>query len=112
MKSMDRLIARLRAIPGYCTEAGAEAALESAEEARDMAASLAPVDTGRLRGSIAVSAMENGAAVSADCDYAACVELGTRRAAARPYLYPAAQAQAGAFPARAAQHFRERMGGG
>ena len=112
MNGMDRLAERIRAIPGYCAEAGLRAARESAEAAREEAAANAPVDTGRLRGSIAVSAMENGAAVRADCDYAACVELGTRRAAARPFLFPAAQAQVGAFPERAARYFKERMGDG
>lgn len=53
-----------------------------------------PVDTGRLRGSITheAEAIAHGGkvAVGADVEYAAYVELGTRRQKAQPYLRPAA----------------------
>ena len=66
------------------------------------AVSLAPVDTGRLRSSIGyktptktegdltVSPRKNEAYVGTNVEYAGHVEFGTRRAAAQPYLRPAA----------------------
>lgn len=53
---------------------------------------LAPVLTGDLRNSIDVLGVQDGVGrVGATVDYAAFVELGTRRAPAQPYLAPAAQ---------------------
>lgn len=55
---------------------------------------LAPVLTGDLRNSIDVLGVSNGVgrvgAGDASVDYAAYVELGTRKMAAQPYLKPAA----------------------
>lgn len=52
----------------------------------------APVDTGRLRNSIAnaVDADEKAAYIGTNVEYAPYVELGTSRMAARPFLRPAA----------------------
>lgn len=51
----------------------------------------APVDTGRLRNSIAVeiSAEGTSAQVGSNVEYAGYVEHGTRRNRAQPYLFPA-----------------------
>lgn len=100
MTGADRLRAKLLAVVPACEDAAAEAVKQSAQAARDVAASLAPVDTGRLRGSIEASAEGLSAEVTAGCDYAAAVELGGR-APARPFLLPAAQAAALTFPALA-----------
>lgn len=55
---------------------------------------MAPVLTGDLRNSIDVLGVSNGVgrvgAGDASVDYAAYVELGTRKMAAQPYLKPAA----------------------
>ncbi len=66
------------------------------------ARSLCPVDTGRLRGSISVSAGSNSAVVSANTDYAAYVEFGTSKMAAQPFMVPAALNASGKIAAAAA----------
>lgn len=52
-----------------------------------------PVDTGRLRSSITHEMLSGGGSligrVGSNVEYAAYVELGTSRMAARPYLRPA-----------------------
>lgn len=65
----------------------------AAQRVAENARGLCPVDTGRLKNSIAVSVGENGAQVSAGTDYAAYVEFGTSRAAAQPFLVPALLSQ-------------------
>lgn len=76
-----------------------------AEEARAMC----PVDTGNLRGSIAVSAGDDGAQISADADYAAYVEFGTWKMAAQPFLVPALINSAGKIAAAAARVIGEGL---
>lgn len=51
-----------------------------------------PVDTGRLRNSIAhaVESGEDAVYVGTNVEYAPYVEMGTRRTAAQPFLRPAA----------------------
>lgn len=51
-----------------------------------------PVDTGNLRNSIThvVESAEDAVYVGTNVEYAAYVELGTRRTQAQPYLRPAA----------------------
>lgn len=51
-----------------------------------------PVDTGNLRNSIThvVDSAEDSAYVGTNVEYAPYVEMGTRRAAAQPFLRPAA----------------------
>lgn len=51
-----------------------------------------PVDTGRLRNSITheVRMNENAVYIGSNVEYAAFVEIGTKRMKARPYLRPAA----------------------
>ena len=58
---------------------------------RSKAIDIVPVDTGRLRGSIAVEEDENKMEVmiGTDVKYAPYVEFGTCKMAARPYLRPA-----------------------
>lgn len=54
----------------------------------------APVDTGRLRGSITHRLIDTGknqvaAEVGTNVEYAVMVEFGTSKQAAKPYLFPA-----------------------
>ncbi len=48
-----------------------------------------PVDTGALRDSIEFTVDDDGVSVGSDKEYAAAVETGTYKMAARPYLKPA-----------------------
>lgn len=89
MRGIGRLNSRLARLSGDLAAAGARAAAEAAVFARERAANLAPVDTGRLRDSISVRSFDKGAAVATDCPYALAVEAGSRRAPARPFLKPA-----------------------
>lgn len=49
-----------------------------------------PVDTGRLRNSIAYKIKENDVYIGSNVEYAPSVELGTSRQRAQPFLKPAA----------------------
>lgn len=76
-----------------------------ANEARAMC----PVDTGRLKDSITVSAGADGAQISADTDYAAYVEFGTYKMAAQPFLVPALLNSADKIAAAAANAIGEML---
>lgn len=62
------------------------------------AKTLAPVDTGRLRASIAADTSQADTALTAtvgtNVEYARWVEHGSRRMRARPFLFPAFAAEA------------------
>lgn len=62
-----------------------------------------PVDTGRLRSSIAVDSVAGGlgAEVGTNVEYAPHVEFGTKRQNAQPFLYPAWEAERAKFIAKA-----------
>lgn len=79
---LERLIESLENNAGGIAAAVGERVMQSAKEA-------CPVDTGALRDSIKMSVHGNRAVVSADTDYAGCVEFGTSKMPARPYLVPA-----------------------
>lgn len=72
--------------------AALRAALEAiAEAAEGYATMLAPVDTGRLKGSIshAINESEEMAIIGTNVEYAPYVEFGTSKMEAKPYLKPA-----------------------
>lgn len=52
---------------------------------------IAPVQTGRLRGSITHTHDDESAYIGTNVEYAPYVELGTSRRTAKPYLKPAVQ---------------------
>ena len=90
MKNLARLSGRIDTL-GRKLHVGAARAVErAAREVRDDARSFAPVETGRLRGSIRAEAEGETARVTTACPYAAAVEFGTSDAAAQPFLQPAA----------------------
>lgn len=65
---------------------------DGAQQTADMAKSLAPVDTGFLRGSIHVETQDSGhAQVVVEASYGQFVEYGTVKMAAQPYLTPAVE---------------------
>ena len=107
LRNLGRAQDRLRRIGPMLAESAAEAALSAAERARLDAAGRAPVKTGRLRASLAVRRIEGGAAVTADCPYAAAVELGTSKTPPQPFLAPAADARRRDFPDEASRLARE-----
>lgn len=66
--------------------------------AESYAKAACPVDTGRLRNSIThQQESENVEVIGTNVEYAAYVELGTVKMAARPYLRPAAENHAGEY---------------
>lgn len=109
---MKKLIARLKAIPSACEAAGKQAVRDTLLAAEAEAKSLAPVRTGRLKGSILSKSDGLSGMVYTNCDYAPSIELGGRGNPARPFLLPAAQLQAQAFPARAAENLENALKGG
>ena len=106
MTGAARLRRLCRALPG----AMEAAAMDAAERARALAMAAAPVDTGRLRGSIVVKKIENGAAVAAECPYAAAVEFGSARAGAQPFMSPAAEGARETFLESASKRAGEALG--
>lgn len=102
--------ARLRRLRGELPGAAEAAAMDAAERARTLAVAAAPVDTGRLRGSIVVKQIGNGAAVAAECPYAAAVELGSARACAQPFMMPALEDTREAFLESASKRAGEALG--
>lgn len=90
-------MAHTRALIQAVARAEAEAAREivkkAAGDVQAAAMRIVPVDTGNLKRSIMVDIAPGGmsAEVTANADYAAYVEYGTRYKAARPYMQPAAQ---------------------
>lgn len=79
----------------------------SAAQTAEMAAGLAPVDSGELRAGIRPEAGAYGAAVISAAPHAAMVEFGTSKAPAQPYMLPAARAGQGPFLAEMRAAARE-----
>lgn len=81
------------AIHALLQEMGAVIVVAAALQVVNHAKELCPVDTGRLRGSIAYEiGAVNGlpsARIGSNVEYAVYVELGTRHMSARPFLRPA-----------------------
>lgn len=59
--------------------------------AEQLSSDLCPVDTGRLKGSIASTVDGDMAVCGTNVEYAMYVEMGTSKAAAQPFLRPAAK---------------------
>lgn len=88
----------LRAIKFYQTEVKEEiqkAVALSAFKVQKDAKENTPVDTGRLRSSIAVDFTIDrlGAEIGTNVEYAPHVEFGTKNQNAQPFLYPAWEAE-------------------
>lgn len=89
MKGLDQALRQLAALPGQAENAARDSALAAAQAALRLSQALVPVRSGRLRASIAVRSLPDGASLTTDCPYAARVELGSRLSPAHPYLLPA-----------------------
>lgn len=87
MNNFPKIIANLKQ-----ADQAVERAARNIETAAKVAA---PVDTGRLQGSIHVESLGPAArAIGTDVEYATFVEFGTRHMAAQPFLIPAFEAEA------------------
>lgn len=92
-------LGRLRRKLGILTEREKDAVRREIKRAalnvQNGARERVPVDTGRLRNSIAHVIDLDGmrAVIGTNVEYAPYVELGTFRASAQPYLFPALEAE-------------------
>lgn len=109
IRHVDRANARLFRLLNALEAAGGDSAMEAAKRARISAMAQVPVRTGRLRGSLDAEKMDGGARLSAKCDYAAAVELGSSKASPRPFLSPAAHAQRSFFAGDAARRAKAAL---
>lgn len=64
---------------------------EIGQNAEAYAKAACPVDTGRLRNSISHKSQDREMQVGTNVEYAPCVELGTSRQKAQPYLRPSVE---------------------
>lgn len=107
-RSLARLKQRMNAIPQEVRKAVQPALRQSGHEVADMIEQLAPEDTGKLKGSIAVTmpgqstpaySQPGGSRVAGELEvlvtagdedvrYAHLVEYGTTEAAAQPFFWP------------------------
>jgi len=98
----------IRAIKFYQVETKEEmkkAVVASAYKVQADAKTNTPVDTGRLRNSIAVDFAQDhlGSEIGTNVNYAPFIEFGTRSRSAHPFLYPAWEAERAKFIAKAAK---------
>ena len=103
IRGAEALGARLERMKERLYRGAEETVAEAAQAVCAEAAARAPVETGRLRGSIHASAEGLTAAVRCDCPYGAAVELGTSRQSARPFMQPAAETERAELARRAAR---------
>lgn len=98
----ERLRAKLQALGLGVSLAARKEVLRGALNVQAGAKRRCPVKTGRLRNSIAVEMIGSGmeAHVGTNVHYAPMVEFGTRRMAARPYLFPALEEERPKLAAR------------
>lgn len=92
----DNLPTLIAAARGQASRIVRKTALDIERDAKQTA----PVDTGKLRGSIQTSFSDDlHAEVGTNTEYAAYVEYGTSRMNAQPYMTPAAERNRAAFEA-------------
>jgi HK97 gp10 family phage protein len=91
VRGLSSLLAKLGAMPPGFEDTTRLEVKRSALNVQNGARRRAPVDTGRLRNSITHETTPNGLAarVGTNVEYAPFQEFGTRRNAARPFLFPA-----------------------
>lgn len=99
-KQTWRWVTLYNIIPELIAAVEVEAQRKAAETAKKIevdAKARAPVKTGHLRSSIVAQSAGKEAFVAAEAEYAAFVEFGTYKMAARPYLSPAVEANKAEF---------------
>lgn len=102
VEGLDRLLEKFRALPEDMAAAMRLEVKRSALAVQSGARRRAPVDTGRLRNSITheLAPDELSARIGTNVHYAPFQEFGTRRHAARPFLFPALEAERQRFTKR------------
>jgi HK97 gp10 family phage protein len=89
IQGLDQLLRQLTALVPAVATAAETQTRTTADAIAATARELAPVKSGRLRGSIQVSKTGPGYQIGTDLTYAPGVELGLRGRPATPFLYPA-----------------------
>ena len=99
---LNDLRGKLRAIEQGVGRAARREVKRAALNVQRKARQAVPVDTGRLRNSIAIEEVEGGldAKVGSNVEYAPHVEFGTVRMRARAYLFPAMESERAPFRKR------------
>lgn len=102
VEGLPRLRAALLGLSGVGQKVVAREVKRAALNVEGGAKERSPVDTGRLRASIAHEIQEGGlsALVGTNVEYAPHQEFGTQRMAAQPFLFPALEAERPVFLAR------------
>lgn len=102
VRGLTSLLTKLGAMPPGFEDATRLEVKRSALNVQSGARRRAPVDTGRLRNSITHELTEGGlnATVGTNVEYAPFQEFGTRRNAARPFLFPALEQERPRFQQR------------
>lgn len=95
------------AVQGGIKSAIARALERIGMQAEGYAKDPCPVDTGNLRNSITHTSDNKFAYIGTNVEYGKYVELGTRRAAAQPFLKPAATEHGGTY----ANIVKDELGG-
>ena len=86
---MDKVISDLKIDKGRAVFAINRAITTATVNTQPDAKRLAPVDTGNLRSSIQAELRAGEGTVTAEAEYSAYVEYGTRRNRPQPYMIPA-----------------------
>jgi HK97 gp10 family phage protein len=113
IEGLDGLLAKLAAMPQAVGAAVARDVQAGARNVQAGAKQRVPVDTGRLRSSIAVETSDDGlsATVGTNVFYGPWAEFGTRRQAAKPFLFPALEQEVPKFMSRLRARVRKALGG-
>ncbi|HHB1033555.1 TPA: HK97-gp10 family putative phage morphogenesis protein [Vibrio cholerae] len=88
---VQKALNRIARYGGQAEKGVRKAVLQSTMSIETNAKKRAPVDTGKLRGSIKGTAKGLEGEVTATAEHAPFVEFGTRRMGAQPYMGPAAE---------------------
>lgn len=105
IEGMDQVRDALRRMPDQTRVIMADVVAKTAFSARQRTVAGAPVNTGLLRGSITSRSrgLSGRVDITGDAYYWRFLEFGTRYAAARPFVRPAAEAESVAFEQRVRQ---------
>ena len=114
---LRNLAADLGNVPKLAGQLAKAAVKKTAKDIEGTAKTLAPVDTGFLRGGIKTSDLRSvsqdspEAEVRASAEYAIYQEMGTSRMAPQPFMGPAADQHTPAFEAAMAEIAAKALGG-